>query len=123
MIVLHLCVNDGNGNVTDSCEFVEIEAFGLSLMQFECELKFSELPDDKIQIGAHVYEYKVRGTMVGNVFWNAYHVAAVEMVRLVKHLGEIGDQLTLVEASTLLYDKWEAMEPITIDDFSAVLKS
>ena len=105
--ILSLAVNDENGDVTQECCCIEIEVNGETVMRFGCELSFLEIPDNVLQIGNVTFEWKTRSTMVGNVFWNAYRIAAVDMVHLVNYLWTADDlSVDIEEAYTLLWNKW-----------------
>ncbi len=117
---LMLAVNDENGNVTDTCEQIEISADGSTLMTFDdLELPFLEIPNDLIQIGNNVLHYTARGTMVGNVFWNSYAVSPEDAVLLVNYLGTFASNL--VEAVEPLFTMWADCNELSIADFEAAL--
>jgi hypothetical protein len=117
MIRLGLAVNDANGDVTDTCQRIDVEIDQETVMQFEGEVSFLEIPDNVIQIGNVTLSYDFRGTMVGNVFWNCYDVFAEDVVLL---LNELMDQVDLTEAVQPLWEKWHSGDRFTMDDFNAL---
>ena len=118
MFILSLAVNDDNGSVTDTCLALEIELNGETVMRFECEIAFAELPGDCIRLGKNTYRWLSRGEWVGNMSWNAYRIAAEDAVHLVNYL-KFADELNLSldEAYRPLWDQWKTFERFTHEDF------
>lgn len=118
MITLMLAVNDRNGNMTNSCDRIDVDIDGDLAMQIECdELHFAELDDHSIRVGDTTLPYDFCGSMVGNVFWNAYAVFSDDVIPLLNSLkSELG--VGLLEAWQPLWDKWHSDQPYTVADFT-----
>lgn len=95
---------------------VEVNIGGDMAVEIECNLSFLEIPDDIIQIDNNIYPYTSGGTWVGNIYWNCYRVADEDMLTLINRLKSL-PHITLIEAWSDLYEKWDTDEDFTIDDF------
>lgn len=119
MVDLHLCVNDENGNLTDTVFMLDVSIDGDTLMHIELDLdeglNFSETSTG-ITIGRLTMPIGSKGTMVGNVFWNSYEIAVQSLVEVLNML-EAEATAVLTEAVDPLFQQWEMAETFSVNDF------
>lgn len=115
-IFLHLAVNDDNGNLTDECEAMSVRIDGDTALEFECSLSILEIPNNILQIGNVTFPYTTRGTMVGNVYWNAYQIEIGDLIILLNSLRD-NDAVQLNEGWAHLFDIWHGGDRFDVEDF------